>query len=71
MPVKSTVEISQNFVAFSEYTNFKNINGTLEIMIIIVRLVLRTTPRLHILGKYFALTGLDHPFHNIFMQFLQ
>ena len=24
MPVKSTVEISQNFVAFSEYMNFNN-----------------------------------------------
>ena len=24
VPVKSTVEISQNFVAFSEYMNFKN-----------------------------------------------
>ena len=25
MPVKSKVEISQNFVAFSEYMNFKNL----------------------------------------------
>ena len=25
VPVKSTVEISQNFVAFSEYMNFKNL----------------------------------------------
>ena len=25
MPVKSTMEISQNFVAFSEYMNFKDI----------------------------------------------
>ena len=27
VPVKSTVEISQNFVAFLEYMNFKNENA--------------------------------------------
>ena len=27
MPVKSKVKISQNFVAFSEYMNFKNLNN--------------------------------------------
>ena len=29
VPVKSKVEISQNFVAFSEYMNFKKPNGFL------------------------------------------
>ena len=31
LPVKSKLEISQNFVAFSEYTNFTNINKYVKV----------------------------------------
>ena len=30
VPVKSNVEISQNFVAFSEYINFTKLNGNIK-----------------------------------------